>query len=150
MRTGFLWLVVISLSAVGCTSATSGTMQSQDKLSQIQKGVTTRSEVETLLGPPTSVTSEPDGTTVMLYVAGEVNTQNDFSWMIPVAGAFIPQHNSTSQRMQQITVTLDASNVVTDYQVNDNTTQTNVDSSFLGGHAASVTTPITLPSGQQQ
>jgi outer membrane protein assembly factor BamE (lipoprotein component of BamABCDE complex) len=145
MRSKYIWLVLIAVSVGGCVSGTSGTMQSQDKLSQIQKGITTRSQVETLLGSPTNVMNTPDGKTVLLYVAGQVDTQNDFSWMIPVVGGFIPQHNSSSSRMQQVDITLDANNVVEDCEVNDNTTNTNVDSSIFGGHGTSVTTPTSAP-----
>jgi len=148
MRSAYVWLVLIAVATGGCTSSTTGTIQSQSTLSQIKDGVTTRSEVEALLGPPTNVMTTPDGKTVMLYIAGQYNTQNDFTWMVPVVGGFIPQHNSTTNRQQQVTITLDSNNIVENCHVSDNTTESNVDSSIFGGTGRTVTTPTTSSSGE--
>ncbi len=59
MKTMKYWLVVLGfVFLAGCTST--GVKVEADKLSKIEKGVTTEAQVIEMLGKPTSTTSIPD------------------------------------------------------------------------------------------
>jgi outer membrane protein assembly factor BamE (lipoprotein component of BamABCDE complex) len=95
MKHLFILAAVTSL-LVGCVS--SGRPINQTKVRQIQKGVSTRSDVELLLGKPTSVT-ETDGaigkTTTLTYMHISANaTPESF---IPYVGLFVSGAESKAQ-----------------------------------------------------
>lgn len=64
----FLVLVMLMVMMSGCATSNIGTVIDQSKLSEIKEGETTYSQVLDLLGQPSTVTSNSDGTTVYGYV----------------------------------------------------------------------------------
>jgi outer membrane protein assembly factor BamE (lipoprotein component of BamABCDE complex) len=111
------------LSLCGCASvdSASGTQLSSDKISQIKKGVTTRAEVEALLGPPMNVTMMPDGRRMMMYTYTETKGHANGMDMIPVVGLFAGGGTQGQMRMQTLQVILGIHGVVEDYEFSDNT-----------------------------
>jgi outer membrane protein assembly factor BamE (lipoprotein component of BamABCDE complex) len=117
----------------GCASNTyeSGTPMSADKISQIKKGVTTRAEVEALLGPPDFVSLVGDGKRVMSYHYSSTQTEAHATaaTFIPYAGLFVGGAKGQSQtHTQTLQVILNAANVVQDYEFDDNTGNTAIKS----------------------
>ena len=110
------FLVTIALS-LGCYST--GNKVDQAKVDKIQKGVTTRPEVEQQLGQPTHVTMMPDGGRTLYYQYFE--SQQKGTNFIP----FNFHHGSTDRR-QSLQVLVDKNNIVKDYEFSDKTGETNV------------------------
>ena len=120
MKTLLRWLSLSLLTltlAAGCAS--SGQKVEQDKLSQIKKGVTTRAEVEALLGQPSHVTIVGNGKRIMFYTYSEVKA-NTASY-IPYASIFA---GGTKNRQQMLQIMLNENNVVEDYEFGDRQTET--------------------------
>jgi hypothetical protein len=76
--------VLIVLAFAGCVAT--GTQVKDSALTQFQKGVTTETDVERALGPPTSTTMSSDGTRSMSYSG--VHAQPKAASFIPVVGLF--------------------------------------------------------------
>ncbi len=110
-------LLSLALALVGCITA--GDKVDRDKVSQIKKGVTTRAEVEALLGPPTHVAIVGNGTRLMIYEYHETKVKGQN--FIPYAGAFI---GGTDNRRQNLQIILNENNVVTDYELTDRLSET--------------------------
>jgi outer membrane protein assembly factor BamE (lipoprotein component of BamABCDE complex) len=82
MRTKkYLTLVVAALTLVGCVSS-SGRRINHQKVSQIQKGVSTRADVERLLGKPDSIVTTR-GMTMLSYTHMVTDVTRS---VIPVVG----------------------------------------------------------------
>lgn len=60
-------LTVIALCVAVAACATSGRPIGNDQLSSVQEGVTTRSEVVAMFGPPLATTRNSDGTEVLSW-----------------------------------------------------------------------------------
>jgi outer membrane protein assembly factor BamE (lipoprotein component of BamABCDE complex) len=106
---------ILMLFAIG-GCATVGTKIDPKQVSHIQKGVTTRAEVEANLGIPTSISVIPDGGRMALY---------DYWEAKPTAGSYIPYAGlfvgGTDNRKQQLQIMYDGNNVVKDYEFQDAT-----------------------------
>jgi len=111
-------IILVSLTITGCVSST-GQRVETDKVSQIKKGVTTRAEVEALLGQPTNVTVVGNGKRMMFYQYWEARAKGES--FIPYAGMFV---GGTNNRQQMLQIMLDENNVVEDYEFNDRATET--------------------------
>lgn len=113
-------ILFISVFSVGCVVSSHGTKIDQTNVSQIKKGVTTRAEVETLLGPPAHVGMINDGKRMLMYNFTETSlTGMSPTNFIPLVGPYVGQ--STSQlRRQSLTIIVDKSGVVEDYEYSDN------------------------------
>jgi outer membrane protein assembly factor BamE (lipoprotein component of BamABCDE complex) len=127
----------LSLS-FGCASSSHGTKIDDNKVSQIQKGVTTRAEVEQLLGRPAQTSLTGNGGRMMLYQYSESKQQVKATSFIPIAGAFMGGTTGT-MRMQQLQIVLNKDNVVEDLEMNDGTN--NMDSSHGFGRATMSSSP---------
>jgi len=143
----FLSLLAI-LSLSGCMAPQStqfGNQIDSNTVSHIQKGVTTRAEVEARLGAPQSVAMMGDGRRILYYSFSDGNleangvgkasgTLTALSWLgmlVPVPGASAlgtagavgsmgsGQNNST--RMQSLSICINGENIVDDYEFSDNT-----------------------------
>ena len=66
--------------------ASSGVRVTDDQLSQFKEGQTTKQEVITALGQPTTTIRNADGTTMIMYTYAEARTRG--STFIPIVGAF--------------------------------------------------------------
>ena len=108
-------LLALGLS-VGCYS--SGNKVEQAKVDKIQKGVTTRAQLEAELGKPSSVSITPDGGRMLMYRYFEAKQD---------ATNFIPFnfHHGSTDRHQTLQVILDKDNIVKDYEFGDTTGATN-------------------------
>lgn len=88
--------VVIALSLVislaGCMST--GVEVSQDQTSSFKTGTTTQQEVVARLGAPTSRTSLPDGSSMMVYSFASAKARP--ASFIPIVGAFVGGADSRS------------------------------------------------------
>ena len=98
-----LLAVVIGLSIVGCTHG-GGTKVSQEQLSTIKKGVTTRTELVTTLGQPSSSRVEDDGTETLYWT------------YVSVTGAPVPFATHTTET-SVLEVTLNKEKIVDHYNM---------------------------------
>lgn len=127
----FLRLIVlvplVSL-AVGCTTYTQGTRIDESQVSKIKKGVSTRAEIEAMLGPAESVVMMGDGRRMMEYGFMEGSSTISPAMLIPVVNLFAGgvTNRDTYQALQII---LGKDGVVEDYEVS-NSGRTR---SFTGG-----------------
>ena len=113
------WPIAFFLTAafyLGCYS--SGNKVEQAKVDKIQKGVTTRAEVEQQLGQPSHVSMMLDGGRTLYYQYFE--SQQKGTNFIP----FNFHHGSTDRR-QSLQVLVDKNNIVKDYEFSDKTGETN-------------------------
>lgn len=76
--------VVITLTLSACVNTTTGVKLDANKLGELQVGTTTIEQAEALLGSPTGVAKNPDGTTTLTYFYSQ-NGQDAKSY-IPFAG----------------------------------------------------------------
>lgn len=109
---------VLVLVIGGCAST--GNKVDQSRVDRIQKGVTTRAEVETEIGSPDSVAMMPDGGRMLMYNYFEAKSQ---------ARNFIPYLNllgsGSDTRRQTLQVMVGPDGVVRDYEMTDRTGQSN-------------------------
>lgn len=128
-------IMVVLVSALGgCMS--SGHKMDQSRVDQIQKGVTTRAEVEANLGAPDGVAIMPDGGRMLMYNYYEAKSQaRNF---IPVVGMF---GSGADTRRQTLQIVVGPNNVVRDYEMTDRTGQTNYGVGYGGGSHMEQATP---------
>lgn len=146
MRSGFECCgaaVLFACLVGGCASSSHGTKIDNDKVSRIEKGATTRAEVEQMFGPPTHTSLMGDGRRMMTYQYMESKQQVKGQSFIPVAGAFMGGTKGT-MRTQQLQVVLGKDNVVEDYELNDGTN--NMESTHGFGRATMSSSPAAASS----
>ncbi len=117
-------IIFISLLALiaGCTATqTNGVKLDPNAVARIQKGVTTRAEVESLLGQPMTMAMADRGRRIMVYHFTESAGRSKPQSYIPVVGLFAGATEGTS-RTQMLQIFLDGRNVVEDYEFSDRTT----------------------------
>lgn len=109
----------IIATALGCTVGGSyGNRISATAVQQIVKGKTTRSEIETQFGTPTSVTMTGDGKRVLMYMFMDNKTSN----VTPLTPLFGTVNRSFEQQMLQVTLT--KNDIVEDYHFSDSSMNT--------------------------
>jgi hypothetical protein len=136
-------VILISVAAtlfVGCVTTHIGDQIDKDKLSKITKGVTTRAQVVELLGEPNQGSNDR----MMIYTSavGHSNNGDVMYQAIPVAGLFIPEHTSNSTRVQVLQIMLRDDGVVDDYKFTDNTSETDTNTSLIGGNVEQHTNTV--------
>ncbi|MGD0770893.1 MAG: hypothetical protein ABSB42_22145 [Tepidisphaeraceae bacterium] len=136
-------LLGLILVGSGCAATTAGNQGlTQDNVSNIHKGVTTREQVVEILGQPDDIQLLADGRHVMFYQGMQGNS--DFGQRIfqgvPIIGTIVPTTDTQTVRREFLEVYLNANNVVQDYQFSDNTSETKTTMSIFGGHAEETTT----------
>jgi len=141
-----LVLLCVAITLIGgcAVSGTTGNQKlTQDNVSKITKGVTTRDQVVTLLGQPDYVTMMPDGRRSLIYSGTQSNGNYSGTMIqaVPIVGGLIPVTNTDTMRNTTLQIMLSADNVVEDYQYSDNTSETKATSSMFGGHSDTVTVP---------
>jgi len=112
-----LLLFIITGFVAGCASVSHGTKIDKDKVSQIKKGVTTKAEVELLLGHPAHTSMAGDGRRMMTYNFTEASSTQ----YIPVVGLFA---GGSSTHTQSLQIMITKSGVVEDYEYSDNSQNT--------------------------
>jgi outer membrane protein assembly factor BamE (lipoprotein component of BamABCDE complex) len=111
LKTYLLCTALSGVLVVGCLHVETGKPIDADKVSQIQKGVTTRSEVEALLGQPMSVAMTGDGRRVLIY-----NYYKASGTAAPFVG--MVNNHSASQRLQ---IFMTTNNIVQDFEYSTGT-----------------------------
>lgn len=82
-----LTAAVFALVLTACVDTTTGVKMDSSKLDQLQAGTTTIEQAKSLLGEPTGVAKNPDGTVTLTYFYSK-NGQDAKSY-IPLAGTFL-------------------------------------------------------------
>jgi outer membrane protein assembly factor BamE (lipoprotein component of BamABCDE complex) len=140
MSIGLLWIS-------GCTSSSFGNQNlTQDNVSKITKGVTTRDEVVKLLGEPDNVSLLPDGRRMMMYQGMQNNSNQTgriMQYVVPFA-ALVPTSETNTMHRQSLQIYVGKDNVVQDFEFADNTSQTKTTASAFGAHTEQ-TTPTASP-----
>lgn len=125
-------LAVVALATglllTGCATVDQSSGPSIDpaKVAMIQKGKTTRAEIEQWFGKPDNVAIMPDGRRAITYthtsmkVAAQVNPLN---MVLPV----FSDTTKASQRMQTLQIYLSKEEIVDDFEFNDNTSHSEMD-----------------------
>lgn len=109
----------------GCTYQAGQPPLDRAKVAQIQKGVTTREQVEAILGPPTSLGLGNDGERIALYMSWQLNSPGpDAAMFIPIVGPYVSRGPETTQRQQMLQILYTTSGVVKDYEFQDTASQT--------------------------
>lgn len=120
MRFVALSCVLAFTLGVGCTVNNSSPIIDPAKVAQIQKGVTTRSQVEAMLGPPMSVGMMPNGARSATYYSFNATASATPISYVPIVGDLAAGAKGT-QRQQQLQIMYNAAGVVDDYEFSDNT-----------------------------
>jgi hypothetical protein len=139
----------VAFAVGGCVSGTTGNQGlTQDNVSEIQKGVTTRQDVVALLGEPDSTHLMADGRRMMFYEGGQMNTDDvgQSVWQaVPIVGVLVPSSNTNTTRRESLQIILNGKDVVEDYQFSDNTSEVKTTTSAFGGHVEQTTTSNVPP-----
>lgn len=122
----------------GCYSSSTGTKMDTNQVSKIEKGKTTRKEVEAMLGTPSHVAMMAEGRRVMTYHFNETNARVKGQSFIPFYGAFGGGSKMDSHQ-QALQINLDKNGIVEDYEFNDNTSNTDVSHNAFGGSSVTST-----------
>ena len=145
----YLALVVGMAGLSGCASATTGTPMESNQIAQIKKGVTTRKEIFQIFGDPENEIEMPGNRKVLFYQSMAYKGDSETIMFIPIVGPFIPHDDKSSTRQQLLRITLNANDVVEDYDFTDKTHDTVVHMVPFGAHAVGKTinkVPDTEPS----
>lgn len=114
----------------------------EDNVSKIEKGVTTRQQVVALLGEPDVTRLLADGRRTMFYRGTQM--KSDFGQRVfqavPIIGMTVPTTDTHTTRQESLQIILDGNDVVRDFEFSDNTTQVKTTESLFGGHAEQTTT----------
>ena len=118
----------MAMLVCGCASSTvqSGRQIDPAKVSQIQKGITTKTQIEAMFGPSTGTTLMGSGRHLVTYISYTDTSEAHVSAanFIPIAGGFVPVHGTGTARVQQLQIIYTSKDVVEDYSFSDNTTET--------------------------
>lgn len=106
--------VVIALIIGGCASA--GKPINVNKLKQMEKGVTTKQQVRSALGSPSSAGITSEGESYFMYVFARTQIKGES--FIPFVGAFVGGSTSDVQTLQ---MWFTEDGVLKNYQFNETT-----------------------------
>ena len=107
--------VGVSLAAammIGCMS--SGKKIEQSKVDKLQKGVTTRAQLEQEMGPPDEVFPQENGKRMLVY--RYLSAKAKGTSFIPIVGMFA---GGSDTRRQTFTVIVDKGGIVEDFELTD-------------------------------
>lgn len=125
-----LGLIIVGIFFLaGCASTNScGIKLDRNKVSQIQKGVTTLAEVEVLFGgPPECSQSIPDGRRAMSY--GFVETSSTPTPETYIFGPFV-NDTKVQTTIQTLTIIVNKADIVEDYTFKDDTRNNKISVGF--------------------
>lgn len=127
----FITVGFLTVLHSGCMSYDTehGTQMTAEKIHQIKKGITTRAEVEALLGPPSSVTMLGNGRRVMSYLytgtKGELHATP--ITYVPIVGLFAGGSKTSGVvHTQTLQVMLSDAGIVEDYEFSDTSSKTGI------------------------
>ena len=115
-KTAITFLLALTLSAC----ATQGKKIDDQTISHVKKGYTTEQQVIAMMGKPTSVTMNSDGTKQLIYTYTHAH-MNAASY-IPFVNMFRSGVNSESQVFY---ITINKKGKVSDYTINNSHSETN-------------------------
>lgn len=120
MRTNKLLSVLacIGLLASGCMNVSQGTKIDPTKVSQIQKGTTTRAELEKLFGPVESTTTTAEGKRTLNWSFMTVQSGSALGTIGSVYGL---KTGKMTTRQETLTVTVNKDNIVEDFTFTEGT-----------------------------
>ena len=107
MKNIILLLTVLLITSCGTTM---GKRIDNTKISEIKKGITTKTEITNLLGQPENITNRSDGTTYFIYSFGSV--KHSALTYVPVVGLFA---HKTAVETENLMITFDDNNIVKNY-----------------------------------
>ncbi len=114
------------LLLAGCAAQQTGQEpMTRAQVDSIQKGATTRAQIDGMFGPPIAVAIVDNGDRLASYRAHQTTTPPvNGATFIPLIGPFIAasQDDGTSVRRQTLQVRYSASGIVLDYEFLDTTT----------------------------
>ena len=136
-RASLMFVVIVaafltSFFVSGC-GPTMGSKLDSAAVNKIQKGVTTRAQVEAAVGMPTNTSILPDGRRMAMYFYSE--SKSDAMTFVPYAGIFAGSSNRRDQNLQVIY----KENIVDDYEFSD--TSKHVEGGLVNPHGTTVKTP---------
>jgi outer membrane protein assembly factor BamE (lipoprotein component of BamABCDE complex) len=143
--------IALALACAAMLSACVSYQSSQplienSKVMQIQKGVTTRPEVEALFGPPAMVGMGQNGERLAMYSAYQTSStgQANGASYIPIVGPFVGTAKGTATRRQQmLQIQYSSAGVVKDYEFSDTASNTQTTGGIFGYKME--TTPVKQP-----
>ena len=141
-------MAILLCGVFGCYSTSHGNPIDSNKVAGIQKGVTTRSQVEAMLGQPTNVSMLGDGRRMMTYSHTDVDTHAKGTSFIPVVGMFAGGATG-EQHTQTLQVMLDKNDVVQDYEYNNNTKNVDSTGGVYGTHTQVTDAPNPQPASSK-
>ena len=134
-RISILIIALFGIALSGCmtpgASSSNGTPINAEKVAQIQKGKTTRAEVETLLGKPTNVGMAGDGKRTMTYMYTETDARIKSFVPIPFVG--VGTRVAATHRIQHLQIMLTKDGIVDDFEFSDDTKVTDSKQGIGGG-----------------
>jgi outer membrane protein assembly factor BamE (lipoprotein component of BamABCDE complex) len=124
--------------SMGCAfSGASGTKLDQGQVAQIQKGTTTRAQIEAMFGPPAGgYTMMPNGARQASWYYTKSTQKHGVEAFLPVTSTFAGYSATTEQ--QRLTVMFNSQNVVEDFDYSGGTTKSG--GSPLSGYRTMSTT----------
>lgn len=126
---------VVPFLLAACTAYQTGQQpMNRAQVDSIQKGGTTRAQIDAMFGPPSSVAIVDNGDRLASYRTRQTTTPPvNGAAFIPLVGPFIAAgtQDNTSVRRQTLQVRYSASGVVQDYEFLDTTTIYNPDGTIL-------------------
>jgi hypothetical protein len=137
--------VVTLLSAACATTQTGQQPISGAQVDSIQKGATTRAQIDAMFGPPTSVAIADNGDRLASYRTHQTTYPPvNAAGFIPLVGPFIAasQDDTTSVRRQTLQVRYSTSGVVQDYEFLDTTAIYDSDGTILRRDATPASAPV--------
>ena len=143
-RLGFVGVIATALLFTGCISSSFGTKMSQGQVDQIKKGVSTKADVETILGQPVNTSMIGDGRRVMTYSYFAQSARAKGQSFIPYLGPFIG--GATGEREQQtLQIYLDKNGVVEDYEFSDSLSTIDSRGGIFNQQIKSTPVPVSAP-----
>lgn len=127
MKKHLAGLMALALMASGCVSMEHGKPLAKDSLSRIQKGRTTKQEVEAMYGKPQSTSLNMDGSETLAYSYGSVTGKASPMAFIPIVGLFAKSKGESQTQSLQILI---KDNVVSNYSYSETGAET--ESSLMG------------------
>lgn len=114
MKKHLVGLMALALIASGCTGLDmkSGKPIEKESLSRIQKGRTTRQEIESIYGKPLSTVLNGDGTETLVYGYTATKVTHSPMTYVPILGLFAKAKTETASQTLSFQV---KENVVVNY-----------------------------------
>ena len=133
---------IAALLLAGCAATQTGQEPvSQAQVDSIQKGVTTRAQIDAMLGPPISISIVDNGDRLASYHTRQTTAPAVNVSVGPLLGPLIDSHESV--RRQTLQVRYSASGVVQDFEFLDTTTVYSTDGTIQRSNTNA--TPVSQP-----